>query len=115
MVQRQQQQGRNGMSKWVTAADAAEFADGDIRGVEIDGTAIAIYRIDGAFYATGNICTHAFALLSDGFLDDCTVECPLHAGRFDIRTGKALGRPVTRDIKTYPVKLEDGDVLIDLG
>ncbi len=103
------------MSKWVKAADAADFADGDVRGVEIGGKDLAIYRVDEAFYATGNICTHAFALLSDGFLDDCTIECPIHAGRFDIRTGKALGRPVTRDIETYPVKIEDGAVLVDLG
>jgi MocE subfamily Rieske [2Fe-2S] domain protein len=103
------------MSNWVEAAKAADFADGDVRGVEIGDRAIAIYQIEGAFFATDNVCTHAFALLSDGFLDDCTIECPLHAGRFDIRTGKALGRPVTRDIKTYPVKIEHGAVLIDLG
>jgi naphthalene 1,2-dioxygenase system ferredoxin subunit len=103
------------MSKWVEAAQAADFADGDVRGVEIGDTAIAIYQVEGAFYATDNVCTHAFALLSDGFLDECTIECPLHAGRFDIRSGKALGRPVTRDIKTYPVKVENGAVLIDLG
>jgi MocE subfamily Rieske [2Fe-2S] domain protein len=103
------------MSNWVEAAKAADFADGDVRGVEIGDRAIAIYQIEGAFFATDNVCTHAFALLSDGFLDDCTIECPLHAGRFDIRTGKALGRPVTRDIETYPVKVENGAVLIDLG
>jgi len=103
------------MSNWVKAAEAADFADGDVRGVEIDGKDVAIYRIDDEFYATGNICTHAFALLSDGFLDDCTIECPLHAGRFDIRTGKALGRPVTRDIESYPVKIDGGAVLVDLG
>jgi len=103
------------MSNWVEAAKAADFADGDVRGVEIGDVPIAIYQIEGAFYATDNVCTHAFALLSDGFLDDCTIECPLHAGRFDIRSGKALGRPVTRDLKTYPVKIENGAVLIDLG
>ena len=103
------------MSNWVKAAEAADFADGDVRGVEIGGKDVAIYRIDDEFYATGNICTHAFALLSDGFLDDCTIECPIHAGRFDIRTGKALGRPVTRDIESYPVKIDGGAVLVDLG
>ena len=103
------------MSNWVKAAEAADFADGEVRGVEIGGKDVAIYRIDDEFYATGNICTHAFALLSDGFLDDCTIECPLHAGRFDIRTGKALGRPVTRDIESYKVKIEGGAVLVDLG
>ncbi len=103
------------MSNWVKVAQEADFADGDVRGVEIGDKPIAIYQVEGDFYATDNVCTHAFALLSDGFLDDCTIECPLHAGRFDIRTGKALGRPVTRDIKTYPVKIEAGAILIDLG
>ncbi len=103
------------MSNWVEAAKAADFADGDVRGVEIGDTPIAIYQVEGTFFATDNICTHAFALLSDGFLDDCIIECPIHAGRFDIRTGKALGRPVTRDLKSYPVKVEDGVVWIDVG
>ena len=103
------------MSNWVKAANVADFADGDVRGVEIGDTAIAIYMVEDQYYATDNVCTHAFALLSDGFLDDCTIECPLHAGRFDIRTGKALGKPVTRDIKTYPVRTEGDDILIDLG
>jgi naphthalene 1,2-dioxygenase ferredoxin component len=112
---RRTRRGNGFMSNWVEAAKAADFADGDVRGIEIGDQAIAIYQVEGAFFATDNVCTHAFALLSDGFLDDCTIECPLHAGRFDIRTGKALGRPVTRDLKSYPVKVEDGAVLIDLG
>ena len=103
------------MSNWVKAADKADFADGDVRGVELGGVAIAIYQVDGAFFATGNICTHAYALLSDGFLDDCIIECPIHAGRFDIRSGRALGRPVTTILQTYPVRIEGGAVLIDLG
>jgi nitrite reductase/ring-hydroxylating ferredoxin subunit len=103
------------MSNWIKAAKAADFADGDVRGVEIDGVSVAIYRVEDEFYATGNVCTHAFALLSDGYLDDCIIECPLHAGRFDIRTGRALGEPVVTDIAAYPVKIEGGDVLVDLG
>jgi naphthalene 1,2-dioxygenase system ferredoxin subunit len=106
---------RYGMSNWVKAADAADFGDGDVRVTEIAGTEVAIYQVDGTFFATDNICTHAYARLSDGFLDDCSIECPLHAGRFDIRTGKALSGPVTEDLRSYPVKIEGGDVLIDLG
>ncbi|MGB8842656.1 MAG: non-heme iron oxygenase ferredoxin subunit [Aliidongia sp.] len=103
------------MSNWVKIAQTADFADGDVRAVEYGGTALAIYRVDDRFFATDNICTHAYAQLSDGFLDDCTIECPLHAGRFDIRTGKALGAPVTQDLRSYPVKIEDGAVLVDLA
>ena len=103
------------MSNWVRAANAADILDGDLHSVELGGAVIAIYRVNGQFYATSNICTHAFALLSDGFLDDCTIECPIHAGRFDIRSGRAIGHPATIDLKTYPVRLEDGALVIDLG
>ena len=102
-------------SNWVKAAHASEFADGDVRGVELGDHNIAIYRVEDAFFATDNVCTHAFALLSDGFLDDCTIECPLHAARFDIRSGKVLSRPAEKDLATYPVRIEGGEVLIDLA
>src|ERR1700751_5545189 len=74
-------------------------------GVESAGHHVAPYRVGGAFYATGNICTHAEALLSDGMLDGCEIECPLHMGRFDIRTGEALTSPVEIDIPTYRVRV----------
>jgi nitrite reductase/ring-hydroxylating ferredoxin subunit len=102
------------MSTWVKAANLSDIADGEVIGHEIDGENVAVYNIDGKIYATDNICTHAFALLSNGYLDDCTIECPLHAGRFDVRTGKALSGPVTNDLKVYKTKVENGDILIDL-
>jgi nitrite reductase/ring-hydroxylating ferredoxin subunit len=102
------------MGTWVKAGKSSQFADGDVRGVDLDDTPVAIYCVAGELYATSNVCTHAFALLSDGFLDDCTIECPLHAGRFDVRTGRALGHPVTVSIRTYPVKRDGDDVLVEL-
>ena len=60
------------------------------------------------------MCTHATGLLADGWVEDGEIECPLHQARFDIRTGKALCEPATEDLRTYPVKVEGGDVLIDL-
>ena len=60
------------------------------------------------------MCTHATGLLADGWVEDGAIECPLHQARFDIRTGKALCEPATEDLRTYPVKIEGADVLIDL-
>jgi len=75
---------------------------------------IAIYNVDGELYATDNVCTHAFALLSDGWLDGDVIECPLHGGRFEVRTGKALGYPVEVDLKTYQVRVVGEDVQVKL-
>lgn len=90
---------------WHTAAALNEIRENEPLGVEIAGRHLALYRLGDEFYATGNICTHAEALLSDGVLDGCEIECPLHMGRFDIRTGEALTSPVEIDIPTYPVRL----------
>ena len=103
------------MTTWMEVPAAAKMKDGDIVGANIGKTYFALYRVDGEYYATDNFCTHAEAMLSDGALDGCMVECPLHAGRFDVRTGKAQGDPVDEDLKTYPVRREGDRVLIGLG
>jgi naphthalene 1,2-dioxygenase system ferredoxin subunit len=83
-------------------------------GVDVGGKSIALYQIDGEVYATDNICTHGNARLCDGFLEGHEIECPLHQGKFDIRTGKALCAPLIDDIKTYPVRIEGNRVFVAL-
>jgi nitrite reductase/ring-hydroxylating ferredoxin subunit len=100
--------------KWVTVAKAGAIGEGEIQGASAEGQEIAIYNVDGTFYATSNICTHAMAFLSDGWLDGDVIECPLHAGRFEVKTGKALGPPVDCDIKTFPVRVEGDEVQVKL-
>jgi nitrite reductase/ring-hydroxylating ferredoxin subunit len=74
---------------------------------------IALFLYDGAVYATDNICTHAYASLADGLIEDDTVECPLHAACFNFRTGKAMTEPATVDLKIYPTRVEaDGAILV---
>ena len=102
-------------ASWVTVAQLADVGEGEVLGVEIGDTSIALYNVDGEICATDNICTHAFALLSDGWLDGDCIECPLHAGRFNVRTGKALGPPVDEDIKVYPVRVVGNDVQVKPG
>lgn len=82
--------------------------------VKVGENLIALYDIDGAVYATSDICTHAFACLSEGFQEGDMIECPLHEGRFHIPTGKAQGAPVTVDLKVYPVKVDGDDILVEV-
>lgn len=90
--------------KWKATLLDAPPGEGEVVGIKVDGKEIAVYNVGGRLYATDNICTHAFALLSDGYLEEHMIECPLHAGRFDIRDGKGQGPPISCDIRTYPVR-----------
>jgi naphthalene 1,2-dioxygenase ferredoxin component len=99
---------------WVRAANRKDLADGEVLGVVIGGREIALYDLDGELHATDDICTHAYARLSDGWLDRGEIECPLHAGRFDVKTGKATAPPCTDDIRTYPVRVEGEEIQIKL-
>ena len=76
----------------------------------------AIYRSpDDRYFATDGLCTHEQIHLADGLVMDNIIECPKHNGRFDYRTGAAKGAPVCVNLKTYPVKIEAGTVMIDIG
>ena len=100
---------------WIRIASANDLQDDEAVGLEVRDTRIALYRSEGEFFATANRCTHAEAVMSEGFVEDGCIECPLHQARFDLRTGKALCAPATVDIKTYPVRREGDDIYIDLG
>jgi nitrite reductase/ring-hydroxylating ferredoxin subunit len=97
---------------WVTVASRAALAEGDVLGVEVRGQAIALYNVEGEIYATDNVCSHAFAFLSDGWLDGDVIECPLHAGRFEVKSGKGLGPPIPCDIRTFPVRVVGDEVQV---
>lgn len=99
---------------WARAAGRSDIAEGEALGVEVSGHSIALYDVDGTIFATDNICTHAYARLSDGWLDGELIECPLHAARFDVRTGKVLDPPATEDLKTYPVRVIDDEIQVKL-
>ena len=102
-------------SQWITVASRAALGDGDMLGVEVQGKPIALYNLDGTICATDNVCTHAFAMLTDGWLDGEVIECPLHAGRFEIKTGKGLGPPIPCDLKTYKVRVVGEEIQVDLA
>ena len=71
---------------------------------------LALYRVEKEIFATDNRCTHGLAPLCDGYLDGHIIECPMHQGRFDVRTGRCVAAPVTKELRTYPVRVVDGFV-----
>ena len=78
----------------------------------VDIREIAIYRVEGAFFASVDRCTHGDAALSEGIVIDTVIECPLHQGRFCIRDGRALSPPVSERMATFPTKVEGGKIYI---
>ncbi len=97
----------------VGAADAIEAED--VMRFDHGGRTFAIYRSPSdAYFATDGLCTHEQVHLADGLVMDHIIECPKHNGRFDYRTGEAKGAPVCVNLKTYPVKLEAGRIMIEL-
>jgi nitrite reductase/ring-hydroxylating ferredoxin subunit len=100
---------------WHPVGNAADFEDEDVEQVWIGELAVAVYRAQGNFYATQDVCTHEHAYLSDGVVIDCTVECPFHQGRFDVRTGKALGAPVIIPLHSFPVKVLGGRIFVQVA
>nr|WP_245826511.1 non-heme iron oxygenase ferredoxin subunit [Oceanibacterium hippocampi] len=102
------------MMPWCKIGTKSDLSDGEVMGVEVEGVPLAVYNVDGEFFATHNICTHAFALLSDGYVEDGKIECPLHQGIFDIRTGKAESGPVEDDVRTFTVRIEGDDLLVEI-
>jgi 3-phenylpropionate/trans-cinnamate dioxygenase ferredoxin subunit len=78
------------------------------------GSNYSIYRLAEGVFASQGYCTHEKASLADGLVIDGVIECPLHQGRFDIRTGRPLGGPVCEALRTYPARQEGGVVLIGL-
>lgn len=101
-------------TNWIDAAALAEVPEGDVIGVMVAGKDIALFEVDGEVFATDNICSHGHARLSDGFLEGREIECPLHQGRFDVCSGQALCAPLTENIKTYTVCIENMRVMLKL-
>jgi naphthalene 1,2-dioxygenase system ferredoxin subunit len=102
------------MATWSKVCDVADLNSGRPVGVDVDGALVGLYLIDGSVYALGDVCTHAFALLSDGFVEGGEVECPLHAARFEIATGRCTEGPADTDVPSIPVRVEEGAVLLDM-
>ena len=98
-----------------SVADASEVDEGEVIQVSVGRTDIAVFKLDGDYYATDDVCSHAYASLADGYVENGQVECPLHGACFDIKTGKALTAPANVDLRTYPVKIEGEKILVGVA
>jgi len=97
---------------FLDALAAAELAPGTMRRADLAGRRILLANVDGRICAADDTCTHEDASLSSGSLKGSLVKCPLHGSRFDVCTGKALEEPAEVDLRTYPVRLEGGRILV---
>jgi nitrite reductase/ring-hydroxylating ferredoxin subunit len=100
------------MGKLVKVAVTRDLAPGQGKLVEVDGQPIALFNVNGAFYALGAVCPHEGGPLQDGELDDDTVICPWHSFDFNLRTGECSADPDLR-VATYVVKIEGDDVFVE--
>jgi naphthalene 1,2-dioxygenase ferredoxin component len=97
---------------WIKIAKVSDIPEDGTLLVNFGAEPVCLYNIGGKIFATHDTCTHGQASLADGFIHNGEIECPLHQGRFNIETGKAVGMPCTEDIRTYTVKVESGAVLL---
>ncbi len=98
-----------------------ELNDGEKQKITLNGKVLLLTKIDGACYAIDNRCPHMGGSLYDGTLDGASIACPRHGTSFDVRTGKVVSNGKlafiklnVHDVNTYPVKIEDGDILVGL-
>jgi len=90
-----------------------ELDDGEMVRVEIEPP-IAVYNVEGEFFATSDVCTHMVSSLTeDGYLDGCVVECGWHMAKFDVKTGALLMPPGTEPLKTYVVEVSDDEIFVE--
>ncbi len=94
-------------------ATTSDLAPGSGKVVEVEGETIALFNIEGTFYAMGNSCPHRGGPLGEGSLAGSTVTCPLHGAEFNVKTGEVLGPPAETGVKSYAVRVEGQDVLIE--
>ena len=100
---------------YVFVAKTSEIAPGTGRLFEIEKHKVALFNLDGEFYAIDDLCTHEEASLSSGVVKDEAIECPKHGALFSIKTGAVLAMPAVVPVGTYAVMVEDDQVLIDLS
>jgi 3-phenylpropionate/trans-cinnamate dioxygenase ferredoxin subunit len=98
------------MSTWIRVAPATDIEPGDYASAEVGDAFVAVYNIDGEFFAIDDLCTHDGGGLSGGAVEDHQVICPRHGARFCLRTGKALTPPAYEPVKSYATRVVDGYV-----
>ncbi len=102
------------MGAFVKVAEVSQVPPGQAAMVEVQGRQIALFNLDGNFYAINNDCTHAGGSLSEGLIEGDQVECPWHGARFNIKTGTKLRAPAPADVAAYKCRVTGTSVEIEL-
>ncbi len=101
-------------SNWYFVQNTDGIEDEDVIRFDHEDKTFCIYKLGDGFYATDGICTHEAVHLEDGLVMDDEIECPMHQGAFNIKSGKAISPPACDDLKTYPVKVEENKIYIQI-
>ena len=99
---------------WIEVCDKSEIETDDLKRFDYEEKTFCIYKLVDGFFATDGLCTHEEVHLEDGLVMHDEIECPMHQGIFDIKSGKAISEPACVDLKTYETKVEDNKVYIKL-
>jgi nitrite reductase/ring-hydroxylating ferredoxin subunit len=100
---------------WHFVAESRDWAPGEMRGFLVEGRDIVVCHSKQGWFALDNVCTHAYAHLSEGRLRGCRLICPLHGASFDVRDGSVLGLPATAPLKAHRLRIEDGRIEVALA
>lgn len=100
--------------QYVAVGREDEVPEGEVRVFEYEDERIAVARVDGRLFAIADVCTHDDGPLGEGSLDGCEITCPRHGARFDVRTGAVTRMPAAVPVRSYPVRSEDGRILVEL-
>ena len=102
------------MAKAVKIAQTSELSPGTGKVVQAEGRSIALFNVEGTFYAIDNTCTHRGGPLGEGAIQGDSVECPWHGAHFNVKTGAVTNPPARAGVRSFPVKVEGSDVLVDV-
>ena len=101
------------MSRRVRVGQVTDLPAGEGRVVDAEGKALALFNVDGVFYALDNACSHRGGPLGEGEIEGAVVVCPWHAWRWDVKTGANVNNPAVR-MACFPVSLDGGNVFVEL-
>ena len=102
-------------ARFVRAVPVGHVPVGEVRVVEVEGTRLALCNVEGTIYAVDDTCTHDDGPLGEGHLDGHAIECPRHGARFDVRSGAVVRMPAAFPIRSYPTRVVDGTIEVDLS
>ncbi len=102
------------MARWIDVGIPTEISNQECKIIEVNNVLIAIFNLDGEFYAIEDNCPHQHMPIADGIVEDCRITCPFHGAQFDLKTGAVLAPPACDNLTTYPTRLQNGKVQVQV-